>query len=189
MPIQDAYMSPTKQAPVLLSLFLLTAMGADTVRAQQVESIFIAGVDSEGYYIANGATGKLEAAVLADLRDERPITLGARIEVLKLDHALQVVTFSSTAELVAAGRRASDGRDQWYLPKFSWIVGCSSDGRAVTFNGETVGRSPVDFAIEVGIAVLDDSDGEVFLAGDTITTSSKKRVVCGKYTPLPAPAS
>jgi hypothetical protein len=171
--------------PVLMALCLLAAMGVDSARAQQVESIFIAGVSSDGYYVANDSMGKLEVAILGDLQEERPINLGARVEVLKHDHALQTVSFPSTAELVGAGRRASGGRDQWYLPIFLWVIGCSSDGQAVTFNGDTVGQSPVDFIIEAGVAVLDPATEEMILAADTIARSSKKRVVCGTYAPLP----
>jgi len=68
--------------PLLTALFLPIALGADLARAQLVESIFVAGASSDGYYVANGSTGRLDVAVLIDLRDERPITLGARIEVL-----------------------------------------------------------------------------------------------------------
>jgi len=172
--------------PVFMSLFLLTAMGADPARPQRVESIFIAGVNSDAYYVANDSMGKLEAAVLVDLREERPITLGVRIEVLKIDRELQTVTFSTTAELVAAGRRSSGTRDQWYLPSFFWVVGCSSDGQVVTFNGQRVGQSPVDFIIKAGVAVLEPSTEEMTLAVSTIAQSTKKRVVCGTYAPLPA---
>lgn len=182
MPLRPRIAAAT---PVCTFLCVLSVIGADPARAQQVESIFIAGVSSDGYYVANDSMGKLEVAILGDLEEERPITLGARVEVLKHDHALQTVSFPSTAELVGAGRRASGGRDQWYLPIFLWVIACSSDGQVVTFNGDTVGHSPVDFIIEAGVAVLDPSTEEMILATDTIARSSKKRVVCGTYAPLP----
>jgi hypothetical protein len=169
----------------LTAALLLMALGADVAHAQLVESIFVSGASSDGYYLANDSKGRLDVALLVDLQDERPITLGARIEVLKVDHPLQTVTYASTASLVVAGRRASGERDEWYLRSFSWIVSCSSDGQAVTFNGEAVGQSPVDFVIEAGVATLDESSREMMLIDDTIAQSSKTRLVCGKYTPLP----
>jgi hypothetical protein len=167
----------------ILAASLLGGTGAAV--AQEVESIFIAGQNTDGYYVAIAGAGKLEAAILVDLRDERPARLGARIEVKKRYHAEQEIHYADTAALAASGRQGSGGRDQWYLPGFTWTIGCSADGRVVKFNEEAVGKSPVDFVIQVGIIAPSEEGEPMRLLGDSIAESGKKRVMCGKYSPLP----
>jgi hypothetical protein len=90
-------------------------------------------------------------------------------------------------ELVAAGRRGSGGRDQWYLQGFVWTIGCSADGREVEIAGEVAGASPLDLVIEVGVAMPREEGEALSLVPDSIAESSVKRVVCGEYAPLPKP--
>lgn len=164
---------------------------ASPAPAQEVESVFLAALDGEGYYVANGGAARLEVAALANLADERPISIGARLEVKKRYHGEQIVRYADTAALVrAGGRRDSSGLDRWYLPGLSWTVSCSRDGRTVSVNGERVAKSPVDFIIQLGIVIEpeedeDPTDTSMELAGDTIAESRKTRIVCGKYSPLP----
>lgn len=175
-------------APIALGLLVLTTAAS----AQEVESVFLAALDGEGYYVANGGVGKLEVAALANLHGERPIEIGARLEAKKRFYGEQVVAFEATADLVRAGRRDSSGLDRWYLPGFFWTVSCSRDGRTISVNGERVGKSPVDFIIQLGM-VNEPQDGDgaaeapMQLEGDTVAESRKTRIVCGKYSPLPKP--
>ena len=165
----------------------LLAGAAPPASAQMVKSLFPAGQSADGYYVPFDGRGTLEVGVLAELNGKRPVSLAARIEVTKQHHAVQEQAFATDAELVAAGRRGSGGRDQWYLQGFAWTIGCSADGRDVEIGGEAVGTSPVEFVIEVGIAAPREPEDEVTLIPDSIAESSAKRVVCGEYAPLPKP--
>lgn len=179
-----------QRSHLIPSICVLATLVAGAASGQQVESIFIAGHNADGYYVTNAGAGRLDVAILVDLRDERPAHLGARIEVKKRHHAEKEVSYSSTADLVAAGRKGSGGRDRWYLPSFSWRVSCTPDGRKVLFDGVVVGKSPLDFVIQAGLTTPhadgDKADEEGFaLEGDSVAESDKKRLLCGKYTPLP----
>ena len=154
--------------------------------AQQVESIFMPGQNAEGYYVANSGLGKLEVSLLAELREIRPISMRARVIVEKQFYAEQKMTFETTAKLSLNGRQGSKGLDQWYLPAFSWEIGCSEDGQIVTINGYEVGSSPIEIVIEVGLLRFQKPDDEAMkLVKDSVAESRKKRIICGEYTPLP----
>jgi hypothetical protein len=176
--------SALAQLVLAVALLLLVAPSA---HAQMVKSLFAAGQSADGYYVPFNGTGKLEVGVLAELGSKRPITLGARIEVNKQRHAVQERSFATDVELVAAGRRGSGGRDQWYLQGFVWTIGCSADGREVEIGGEVAGASPLDLVIEVGVAMPREAGEALSLVPDSIAESSVKRVVCGEYAPLPKP--
>jgi len=165
----------------------LLGMAVAPADAQMVKSLFPAGQSADGYYVPFDGQGKLEVGILAELNGKRPVTLGARIEITEEHHAVQEKSFESEAQLVAAGRRGSGGRDQWYLQGFVWTIGCGADGREVEIGGEVVGASPVEFVIAVGAVAPRESGDELVLIPDSIAESSSKRVVCGEYAPLPRP--
>ena len=139
------------------------------------------------YYVANSGVGKLHVSLLADLRDVRPIAFRARVIVEKQLFGEQKVHFETTAQLALEGRQGSEGLDQWYLSAFTWLIGCTEDGQTVSINGKEVGKSPVDFIIEVGVLrFFEAGDESMQLIKDSLAESRKKRIICGEYTPLPA---
>ena len=167
---------------VAVSCLLLASPAA----AQEIESIFMPGQNAEGYYVANSGVGKLRVSLLADSRDVRPIAFRARVIVEKKFFGEQKVNFDTTAQLALKGRQGSEGLDQWYLPAFTWSIGCTEDGHTVSINGKEAGTSPVDFIIEVGVLrFLEAGDESMQLIKDSLAESRKKRILCGEYTPLP----
>jgi hypothetical protein len=165
---------------ILLGALVLAGPAA----AQEVESVFLAPGGGDGYYVPNGGVARLEVAAVANLRGRRPVAIGARLEVKRRFFGEQVAVFEETRDLVRRGRRDGSGADRWYLPGFTWQVACSRDGETVRVEGRSVGKSPADLIIQIGVATPGE-EGRLELRSDSIAESRKTRIVCGRYAPLP----
>ena len=110
MAMQSKSKRPAETLRPFLVGYALALAVSSGAHAQEVESLFLTGQDAAGYYISNAGRAKLEVAVLVDLNGERPIALGARIEIKKRFFAAKQVNDETTTGLVAAGRQGSVGR-------------------------------------------------------------------------------